>query len=157
MTPHPMLREGLRLQQAGRLAEAELVYRELLAREPKNPDALHYRGLVAYQAGNYAAAAQMIADAVGQKPDDAVAQMNLGNAMFMLRRLGEAQAALDQANPDAWYNLANVQRERQQHVAACASYRRALAQNPAHAGALNNLANLCLLYTSDAADERSSV
>src|SRR5512144_2391139 len=95
MTPGEMLHEGLRLHQAGRLAEAERVYRELLAREPKNPDALHYRGLIAYQTGHYAAAAQMISEAVGLKPDNAVAQMNLGNAMLMLRRLGEAQAALE--------------------------------------------------------------
>ena len=146
-----MLHEGLRLHQAGQLAEAELLYRQLLAREPKNPDALHYRGLLAYQAGDYEAAARLIADAVDLKADNAVAQMNLGNAMFMLRRLPQAQAALeaavalDQANPDAWYNLANIQRERQQHAAACVSYRRALALNPSHAGALNNLAHLLCL------------
>lgn len=152
-----MLQEGLRLHQAGQLAEAQSVYEQLLAREPKNPDALHYRGLLAYQAGDYETAARLIAESVALKADDAVACMNLGNAMLMLRRLPEAQAALeaavalDQANPDAWYNLANVQRERQQRATAGASYRRALALNPSHAGALNNLANL--LYLDGRVDE----
>ena len=157
MTPLQMLQEGLRLHQAGQLAEAESLYGQLLAREPKNPDALHYSGLLAYQGGNYEAAARLIAGAVDLKADNAVAHMNLGNAMLMLRRLPEAQAALeaavalDQANPDAWYNLANIQRERQQPAAACASYRRALALNPSHAGALNNLANV--LYLDGRVDE----
>jgi len=157
MTPRQMLQEGLRLHQAGQLAEAESLYGQLLAREPKNPDALHYRGLLAYQAGDYEAAVRLIAESVALKADDAVAYMNLGNAMLMLRRPPEAQAALeaavalDQANPDAWYNLANVQRERGQHAAAGASYRRTLALNPAHVGALNNLANL--LYLDGRVDE----
>ncbi len=150
MTALRMLQEGLRLHQAGHLSEAQALYSELLVREPENPDALHYGGLLAYQTGNYEAAARMIAQSVALKADNAVAQMNLGNALLMLRRQPEAQAALeaavalDPANPDAWYNLANVQRERQRHAAA-ASYRRALALNPAHAGALNNLANLLFL------------
>jgi predicted O-linked N-acetylglucosamine transferase (SPINDLY family) len=156
-TPDQLLREGLRRHQAGQLAEAEAIYRQLLAREPKHPDALHYIGVLAYQAGNYAASARLIGEAVALK-DDAAACINLGNALAMLKRLPDAQAALEKglalapANADAWFNLGNIQREREQLAAADASYRRALALNPAHGGALNNLANLlCLAGRNDEA------
>ena len=156
MTPDEMLQEGLRLHRAGRLADAESLYDQVLAREPKNFDALHYRGLLAFQNGNYEAAARLIAEAVELKRDNAAAQMNLGSALLMLRRLDHAQAAfetaveLDRTNSDAWFNLGNVQRERRDSAAA-ASYRQALALNPSHAGALNNLANM--LYLDGRADE----
>jgi predicted O-linked N-acetylglucosamine transferase (SPINDLY family) len=151
MTPADLLREGLRLHQAGRLREAEAQYREVLALEPRNPDALHYMGLLAYQAGIFDAAVRLIGESIAVNADNASAHVNLGNALAMLRRLPEAQAALekglalDAANPDAWFNLGNIQRERELREDAERSYRRVLELDDAHTGALNNLANVAYL------------
>ena len=45
-----LLAVGLKLHQAGRLAEAEAWYRRVLAAQPNHADALHLLGVVAHQA-----------------------------------------------------------------------------------------------------------
>jgi len=144
----PILQEGLRLHQAGQLAEAEARYRQLLAREPRHRDALHYLGLLAYQAQQYEAAARLIGDSIAVNDDDPTARSNYGNALTMLGRLDDAEAAfrsavaLDPRFADAWFNLANVLREQQRFADADAAYRRVIELRPDHTGAFNNLANL---------------
>ena len=144
----PILQEGLQLHQAGQLAEAEARYRQLLAREARHPDALHYLGLLAYQRQEYDAAARLIGESIAVKSDDPAARSNYGNALTMLRRLDDAEAAfrsavaLDARFADAWFNLANVLREQQRFADADAAYRRVIELRPDHAAAFNNLANL---------------
>ena len=151
MTPEELLQEALGLHQAGRLAEAEARYRQLLAQRPRDHDALHYLGLLAYQRQQYESAAGLIASAIAERGDDAAAHSNFGNALAMLGRLAEAETAfrravaLDPGFADAWFNLGNIQRERQRLDDADAAYRRVIALRPNHAGAFNNLANLLLL------------
>jgi hypothetical protein len=54
-TPPVKLREAMGMalghHQAGRWAEADALYRQILAAEPDNPDALHLRGVLAHQTG----------------------------------------------------------------------------------------------------------
>jgi len=61
---HPTLREtfdlAMRHHQAGRSREAEQLYRQILAREPKHAGALHYLGVIAHQAGRHDIAADLI-------------------------------------------------------------------------------------------------
>src|SRR5690348_13411923 len=45
------LRQGLAHHNAGRPSEAERLYRQILAAEPRHPDALHLMGLLAFQMG----------------------------------------------------------------------------------------------------------
>jgi len=47
-----ILARALGHHQAGRLIEAEALYRELLAGQPDHPDALHYLGVLALQGGD---------------------------------------------------------------------------------------------------------
>jgi protein O-GlcNAc transferase len=151
VTPEQILQEGLRLHQAGRLAEAQTQYRQLLAQQPKHPEALHYLGLLAYQAQQYETAARLIGESVAARPDDPAACNNLGNALAMLARGADAEAAfrralaLDAEFADAWFNLGNLLRERQPPDDAIAAYRRVVTLRPNHVGALNNLANLLLM------------
>src|SRR5947207_9365789 len=112
---------------------------------------MHYLGLLAYQNNRYGDAVRLIDDSIGVKADNPAAYSNLGNALAMLGRHVEAEAAfrsalaLDPRLADAWFNLANIQREQQRFADADAAYRRVIVLQPHHIGALNNLANLLLI------------
>src|SRR5262245_48415609 len=146
-----LLQEGVQLLQAGRGNEAASRFNGVLARQPRQPDALHYLGLVAYQAQQYETAARLIGESIAEKSDDAAVHSNLGNALTMLNRFSEAEAAFRRAlelNPqfaDAWFNIGNILRHEQRYAEADGAYRNAIALVPNHAGALNNLANVLLL------------
>src|SRR5438874_10874262 len=71
--------------QAGRLAPADAIYRQVLSREPNNADALHLLGLIAHQCGNDNDAIALIGRAVALRPKTAEFHVNLGAA---LRRMG---------------------------------------------------------------------
>ena len=78
-----MLRSALQAHQAGRLDQADAVYREVLARHPDQPDALHLRGLVAHQRGDGSTAVALIGDAIRVSPNVARYHNNLGRALFV--------------------------------------------------------------------------
>ncbi|MFC5357857.1 tetratricopeptide repeat protein, partial [Azospirillum himalayense] len=54
--PAALVAAGLAHHGAGRLAEAESVYRRVLADHPRHPDALHLLGALALQGGKPAEA-----------------------------------------------------------------------------------------------------
>ena len=57
---------GTRHHQAGQLAEAERIYRQVLAAEPDNPQALHLLGLLAMQARQFDVAIGLIGRAIAE-------------------------------------------------------------------------------------------
>jgi len=59
---------GLQHQQAGRVADAETVYRQIIAQQPRNPDAPHLLGLLLGQTGRYDPALQFIRRALEIDP-----------------------------------------------------------------------------------------
>ncbi|MGD0365173.1 MAG: tetratricopeptide repeat protein [Bryobacteraceae bacterium] len=63
------LREAAAHHRAGRLAEAAAGYRAVLARDPRQPDALYLLGVVAHQPGQDAQAARLFRETVAVKPD----------------------------------------------------------------------------------------
>lgn len=64
----------------GKLHEAELIYRKILAVYPNNPDALHLLGVIAHQVGRHEDAVKCISQAIKINPNDAVYHHNLGMA-----------------------------------------------------------------------------
>ena len=62
---------GVRLHGAGRLAEAEQVYRQVLAAAPGHADSLHMLGVIASQCGQPQAAVACIDQAIAIKPSAA--------------------------------------------------------------------------------------
>ena len=64
----PTIREAfeaaVRLHQAGRLQEADQIYRQILGAEPGNADAWHLRGVLASQVGQHDVAMQSIGKAL---------------------------------------------------------------------------------------------
>src|ERR1700749_3549639 len=85
------------LHQAGRAAEAERAYREVLRRAPRHADALHGLGMLAFQAGHPQPAADLIAQALAVAPDDASAHANLGYVLHVLGRHDDALRSLERA------------------------------------------------------------
>jgi tetratricopeptide (TPR) repeat protein len=133
--------------QAGRLQAAERLYRQILAIEPNQPDALHLLGVLVHQLGDHAMAAQYIGRAIGVKPDAAAFHNNLGNVFKAQQKLDDALASYRRAvelKPDfaeARYNLGVALQEQGKLDDAVASYRRALELKPDYAEAHNNLGN----------------
>ena len=76
--------------EAGRLREAEGIYRRILARVPDDPDALHLLGLVALQRGDPGRAADLLGRAVEVRPDEAAYRASLADAHAALGKLDRA-------------------------------------------------------------------
>ena len=80
---------GLQQHQAGRLAEAEALYREALAKDPDNVDAWHFLGVLALQRGDPAQAADLISNALSRNASNAAAYNNrVQNVKFLHLRPG---------------------------------------------------------------------
>jgi protein O-GlcNAc transferase len=146
LDPHGgYLQQALALHQAGRLPEAEALYRQILLAEPAHPEALHFLGLLAHQLGKSAVAVELMRKAIDCRPDYVLAHNNLGNALQALGRLDEAAASFRRAlhcKPDyveAHYNLGVVLQAQGKLDEATASYRRALSLRPDYVEAHYNL------------------
>lgn len=131
--------------QAGRLEQAESLYRQVLAAAPRHPDALHLMGVIAHQRGDQGAAAKLIRRAVALNTGSAVYHNSLGSVLLASGSPGDAATHLRQAlalNPDyaeAHNNLGNALQQSGQLAEAPAAYREALRCRPDYAEAHANL------------------
>jgi tetratricopeptide (TPR) repeat protein len=91
------LEQALSLHRRGRLSEAASAYKEVLAGEPRNADALHLLGLVMAAMGRTQDAVNLIGAAVSLQPSNAAMQLNLGSALNEVGRYDEAIACFDGA------------------------------------------------------------
>lgn len=141
-----ILNRGLAHHQAGRLGEAEQLYRAVLQADPRCADARHLLGLVALQAGQADVAVGLLEGAIRLRGNSPVYHNNLGEALRMLSRWDEAIAAYQQAirlQPsfaEAHNNLGTVYQNQGRLDAALASYETAIACKPDYANAHYNRA-----------------
>ena len=82
---------------AGRLREAEAIYRRVLQEQPRNAEALHLLGVVAYQSGHVDDSIRLISQAIAVAPDRAQFHANLGLAFAAAGRYDRAVAAFERA------------------------------------------------------------
>ncbi len=142
-----MTNKGLQLHLAGRLQEAEAIYRQVLEAKPGHAEANHLLGGLAHQAGNHEQAVDLISKAIAKAPKQPFYNNNLGNALHALGRLDEAAASYRKAialKPDyveAHNNLANALAALGRPKDAIAGYEKAIAIKPDYAEAHYNLAN----------------
>jgi len=109
---------ALQLHQAGRLSDAEALYRNVLALAPRHTGALTYLGVLYHQTGRSEAGINLIRQAIATNRDDAEPRYSLG---LIHANLGQYEEAIAQT-------------------------RRALKLNPAHAEARTNLGVLLLRH-----------
>jgi tetratricopeptide (TPR) repeat protein len=88
---------GLAHHRAGRLPQAEAIYRQVLASEPDHADGLHLLGLVLLQAGHPGGALESITRAVRLQPSNSVYHSSMAAALRGLGRRNEAIASYREA------------------------------------------------------------
>lgn len=89
-----ILRQAVAHHQAGRLREAESLYRQALQVVPEHPDGLYFLGMLHVQAGRPSAAIDPLQRAVTLRPGNAQAQAQLGTLLMDARRHKEAEQPL---------------------------------------------------------------
>jgi predicted O-linked N-acetylglucosamine transferase (SPINDLY family) len=138
------LRQALNLHRAGRLDEAEAVYRRLLSSYPQHFDTLHFLGVLRAQRGDMAEAAALIGKALERKSDEPFAHFHLAGALLPLGRAAEALASYGRAvalKPDfveAHAARAAILLEMHRHEEALEACDRAIALQPDFMEAHNN-------------------
>ena len=136
---------ALHHHQAGRLTEAEPLYRQVLAAAPHHADSLQLLGVLSYQTGRAEAAVALIGQAIQIISDNPAYLYNLGIALQAQGKLDDAIARYTEAlrlkpdYPDALYNLGNALQAQGKLDDAIARYTEALRLKPDYPGALNNL------------------
>jgi predicted O-linked N-acetylglucosamine transferase (SPINDLY family) len=136
---------ALQHQRAGRLAEAETLYRQILAAHPNHPDALHLLGTIAYHVGRLDLALEWFQQSIRFNPAFSTAHFNLGNVLWDQKRFAEAIAAYRRAielNPvfaEAHHNLGVALKDSGRPTEALPALQQALRCKPDYAEACNNL------------------
>jgi len=130
---------------AGRLDEADLIYRQVLVDHPSHPDALHLLGIIQSQRGQPHLAIDLISRAVKVRPDVAWFHMHLAENLRALRKYDDALAAsrraVELAPNDAMVHnsLGACLSDMRQFDPAIAEFRRAIELKPDLADAHSNL------------------
>jgi Flp pilus assembly protein TadD len=139
------LAQAVQHHQAGRLGEAEALYRAILSEAPRQADALHLLGVLVHQTGRHAEAIDLIRRALALHGPHPVFHSNLAAVYLAADSLDEAVAHSREAirlKPDladAHANLGVALRRQGLFDEAAAAAREALRLNPAHVDARCNL------------------
>lgn len=146
LTVQQALSLALQHHQAGRLRDAEALYRHILALEPGHPEALHNLGVIAYQVGRHELAIDWLQKAIAVNPQDPGRHFNLGEACRAMNRLDDAIACyrhaleLQPSYPEAQNSLGTALAGLERREEAVAAFRRALELRPNYPDAYNKLA-----------------
>ena len=141
---------ALQHHQAGRLAEAEGLYRRILNTEPNHVEALNNLGIALAGLGRLDESIDVFRRATEIAPAYVTARFNLGNTLRDRGQIDEAivaYRALLRINPNhaqGWNNLGAGIMKTQGGKAAFDCFRTALAISPQYVDALANLSGACV-------------
>ncbi len=113
VTVERLVHEGTQALRSGRVAEAQDLARNLLARHPRNPDALEFFGLTLLAQDKASEAIEPLQDAARVRPG-AIVETRLGQALRKTGRIAEALTVLQQASErqppvsDAFFELGTL-------------------------------------------------
>lgn len=83
--------QALQLHEAGRLDEAEQIYRQILETAPQNPDVINLLGLIAQSKDLHEEAVALFSQAIKISPTFAPYYFNLGLSLLNLHKIHEAE------------------------------------------------------------------
>jgi Tfp pilus assembly protein PilF len=138
------LRDGLLRHQAGDLAAAEAIYREVIGENEESADAQHLLGLVLHLTARNTEAEPHLRRAIALRPQAAEFHNSLGAVMIALGRYDDAYGAFEAALEirddlaDAHYNLGYLDHASGRLRKAVTRYRKSLEYNPDHVPAMIN-------------------
>src|SRR5215469_4111152 len=92
---HAAFEAGLQHHQAGRLEQAEVLYRGVIQADPEHTGAQYLLAGISYQRGHYQEAFELINRVVIEVADDPGAQLLLG---LCAHRLGHSALSIDSIN-----------------------------------------------------------
>jgi Flp pilus assembly protein TadD len=145
MTVEEHLTRAFHLHRAGRLEDAEPVYRAILKDQPQHPHALHLLGLVCHQTGRQEEALALISQAIDVFGPHPEFHCNLAAVYQATGRTDLAETHCRQAlqlrpdYPEAHNNLGIALRDQGKDEEAEAEFRAATSVNPQYADAFWNL------------------
>lgn len=151
-----LLDRASRLHRQGDLRQAEAIYRQLLAQDPKNSNAMNLLGILASQSGRHEAAIELIQCAISVRPVPQYYR-NLGLVYAAMSRFADAAAAqrkcLEKEPMSLPANLAlgNALMDMDQSQEAVMAFERCLSLKPGEPAALLGLG--CALYQTGEFDE----
>jgi protein O-GlcNAc transferase len=160
------LNSGLAHHRAGRLADAEKIYRQVLSQRPNQAEVLHLLGILSAQTGNSSEAIELIGRAISISPTNAVYHNDFANALKANGQIDRAIASYRQAirlKPDladVHANLGLALEVQGQLDDAIASYRQAIWLKPDYADAhvfLGNALNEKELFAEAVACYRQAI
>ena len=140
--------EAAEHHRAGRFKEAELVYREVLRKDPGNVSATRLLGSVATELGRYRLAVRLLRNATKMAPEFFGAWTDLARALLEKEDFDESQKALDQAirlEPELPYPrmlLGNLLTKAGRYEEAAEAFKVALQKQPDHGGSLAGLGHV---------------
>lgn len=140
------LQAALAHHQAGRLDEADALYRQMLAGKQDDARLLHLRGLVAMTRDNIAEAISLLGRAARMSPLSVPVHLDLARALHAAGRFTQSaeryrQAlAIDPGHADGWHGLAATLATVGQTQEAVQALRRAVALQPGRVAAHWDLA-----------------
>ena len=140
--------DAMALLQAGRLGEADQLFREAFALDPQNALALLGLGVIAHRTGNFAAALALFDRCILIAPALAAAHVNRGNSLAASRQYDAAVDAFAAALtlspnlPSALINLGSALHAVGRLDDAVVALERAQSTQPDSAELFNNLGNL---------------
>ena len=138
---------AIRHQQATRYAEAETLYRAVLADDPDDPYATYLYGLLQLGTGRTAAAVGSLGRAASLRPSHLATRLGLGRALLADKQSGEALAAADAVlaqepgSAQALFLRGTALSTLGRPADAVAVLHRAIAADPTNAAAHLNLGN----------------
>ena len=141
------LQQGITALENHQLAEAAVLFQQVLQSLPDHPAANYWLGMLLFQQGMTAAGISQLKYALARHPDCCVWHNDLGNMHAMAGQAGEAALAFIAAlecNPNqslVWNNLGAVLQRLARLDDAVVAYENAISLDAANADALNNLAN----------------
>ncbi len=145
MTLDEALQLALAQHHAGRLAEAQSIYEQILSIAPEHAEACHLLGAVLHQRGDSQRAVEYFERSIALQPGDPRYLTNLALVLSSIGRWPEAMAryqealAYDLNYVEARFGLGNVHNHFDQFAEAEACYREVIRHQPTHLPALNNL------------------